>query len=40
VAWFEYTLKGNATARSAYVGSPPELNTNSAWANQAEKNLP
>jgi hypothetical protein len=40
VAWFEYTLKGNTTARSAYVGSPPEINTNSAWANQAEKNLP
>ena len=40
VAWFEYTLRGNATARASFVGSPPELNTNSAWANQAEKNLP
>jgi hypothetical protein len=40
LAWFEYTLRGNATARSAFVGSPPELNTNSAWSNQATKNLP
>jgi hypothetical protein len=40
VAWFKYTLEGDTTARAAFVGSPPELNTNSAWSNQAEKNLP
>jgi hypothetical protein len=39
-AWFMYTLRGDTTARAAFVGSPPELNTNSSWANQAEKNLP
>lgn len=39
-AWFMYTLQGNTTARSAYVGSPPEINTNTNWQNQAEKNLP
>jgi hypothetical protein len=39
-AWFKYTLEGDTTARAAFVGSPPELNTNSAWSNQAEKNLP
>ena len=40
LAWFQYTLRGDTTARASYVGSPPEINTNSAWANQAEKNLP
>jgi hypothetical protein len=40
LAWFQYTLRSDATARTAFVGSPPELNTNAAWANQAEKNLP
>lgn len=39
-AWLLYTLQGNATARGAYVGSPPEINTNTNWQNQAEKNLP
>lgn len=40
VAWFKYTLEGDTYARGAFVGSPPELNANSAWQNQAEKNLP
>jgi hypothetical protein len=39
-AWFMYTLRGDATARTAFAGSSPELPTNSAWANQATKNLP
>jgi pimeloyl-ACP methyl ester carboxylesterase len=39
-AWLLYTLKGDTTARAAFVGSPPELNTNTNWSNQAEKNLP
>ena len=39
-AWLMYTLQGNTTARSAFVGSPPEINTNTNWQNQAEKNLP
>lgn len=39
-AWLLYTLQGNTTARGAFVGSPPEINTNTSWANQAEKNLP
>ena len=39
-AWFMYTLQGNTTARAAYVGSPPEINTNTNWSNQAQKNLP
>ena len=39
-AWLLYTLQGNTTARGAYVGSPPEINTNTNWQNQAEKNLP
>jgi hypothetical protein len=40
VAWMKYTLEGDAYARGAFVGSPPEINGNSAWQNQAEKNLP
>ena len=40
VAWFDYTLRGDTYARGAFVGSPPEINTNTAWSNQAEKNLP
>jgi hypothetical protein len=39
-AWLRYQLDGDATARAAFVGSPPEMNTNSAWAWQAQKNLP
>ncbi len=39
-AWFRYTLQGDTTARQAFVGSPPELNGNTAWTNAAEKNLP
>jgi len=39
-AWLLYTLNGNTTARGAFVGSPPEINTNTNWQNQAEKNLP
>ena len=39
VAWFDYTLRGDTYARGAFVGSPPEINTNTAWSNQAEKNL-
>lgn len=39
-AWLMYTLRGDNTARGAFVGSPPEINTNTAWQNQAEKFLP
>jgi pimeloyl-ACP methyl ester carboxylesterase len=39
-AWLRYTLQGDTNARGAFVGNPPELNTNTNWANQAEKNLP
>jgi hypothetical protein len=39
-AWMMYQLQGDAYARGAFVGAPPELNTNTAWQNQAEKNLP
>jgi hypothetical protein len=39
-AWFLYTLSGNTTARGVFAGSTPELPTNTAWANQALKNLP
>lgn len=39
-AWMMYTLQGDAVARGAFVGSPPELNTNTAWQHQAEKGLP
>lgn len=39
-AWFEYTLEDDQFARRAFVGSPPQINTNPAWANQAAKNLP
>jgi pimeloyl-ACP methyl ester carboxylesterase len=40
VAWFKYTLEGDTYARGAFVGSPPEINGNTNWQNQAEKNLP
>jgi hypothetical protein len=39
-AWLLYTLDGNTNARGAFVGSPPEINSNTNWQNQAEKNLP
>jgi hypothetical protein len=35
-----YVLRNDSTARGAFVGSPPEINTNTSWSNQAEKNLP
>jgi pimeloyl-ACP methyl ester carboxylesterase len=40
VAWFKYTLEGDSFARSAFVGSPPEINENGSWQDQAQKNLP
>jgi hypothetical protein len=39
-AWLLYQLKGDALARGAFVGSPPEINANTGWQNQAEKQLP
>jgi len=39
-AWMMYTLRNDTTARGAFVGSPAEINTNTLWQNQAEKNLP
>jgi hypothetical protein len=39
-AWMMYTLRGDTYARGAFVGSPPEINGNTAWTNAAEKNLP
>jgi pimeloyl-ACP methyl ester carboxylesterase len=40
-AWLMYVLRGDSIARGAFVGAPPEINTNTAsWSNQAEKNLP
>jgi pimeloyl-ACP methyl ester carboxylesterase len=39
-AWLMYTLRGDSTARGAFVGTTPEINTNTSWSNQAEKNLP
>ena len=38
-AWFRYTLRGDTLARQAFVGSPAEITTNSAWTNQALKGL-
>jgi predicted dienelactone hydrolase len=40
VAWFKYTLDGDAEARGAFAGATPELNTNADWENQGEKELP
>jgi hypothetical protein len=37
-AWARYTLAGDQTARGAFVGNPPEINTNTNWQNQAQKN--
>jgi pimeloyl-ACP methyl ester carboxylesterase len=39
-AWMRYQLAGDTTARGAFVGSPPELTTNTAWSNAATKSLP
>jgi hypothetical protein len=39
-AWMMYTLRNDTIARGAFVGSPAEINTNTSWRNQAEKNLP
>ncbi|MER6948160.1 alpha/beta hydrolase [Nonomuraea sp. NPDC000554] len=39
-AWFMYTLQGDTYAKGAFVGSPPEINTNASWKNAAQKNLP
>ncbi|MEV3986960.1 MULTISPECIES: alpha/beta hydrolase [unclassified Nonomuraea] len=38
-AWLMYTLQDNPEARTAFVGSPPELDTNTAWERSAQKNL-
>lgn len=37
-AWLMYQLRGDATARQVFVGTP-ELLTNTNWQNQAVKNL-
>jgi hypothetical protein len=39
-AWLKYTLERDATARAAFVGNPPEMNADTNYLNQAEKNLP
>jgi pimeloyl-ACP methyl ester carboxylesterase len=39
-AWMMYALRNDTIARGAFVASPPEINTNTLWQNQAEKNLP
>jgi hypothetical protein len=39
-AWMMYTLRNDAYARGAFVGTSPEINGNTAWQNTAEKNLP
>jgi hypothetical protein len=39
-AWLMYVLRNDSAARGAFVGAPPEINTNASWSNQAEKNLP
>jgi pimeloyl-ACP methyl ester carboxylesterase len=39
-AWLMYTLQGDSTARGAFVGSPPEIDTNTSWENAAQKSLP
>jgi dienelactone hydrolase len=40
VAWFKYTLEGDQFARRAFVGSPAEISTDSAFTNWQAKNLP
>lgn len=39
-AWLMYQLQDDQYARAAFVGGPPEANTNTHWSCQAEKNLP
>lgn len=39
-AWLDYTLQGDELARTALVGSPPEIEANPGWAWQMLKNLP
>lgn len=39
-AWLMYQLQGDAYARGAFAGTSPEINTNSGWQNQTQKNLP
>lgn len=39
-AWLMYQLQSDQLARSAFVGDPPEANTNPNWSWQAEKHLP
>lgn len=38
-AWLRYRLQADAQARGAFAGSTAELPTNTAWQNQALKNL-
>jgi hypothetical protein len=38
-AWLRYKLEDDQSARAAFVGSSPELNTNPGWAWQMQKNL-
>jgi hypothetical protein len=38
-AWMMYQLQGDQYARGAFVGDPPEANSNISWSWQAEKNL-
>lgn len=38
-AWLMYRLRNDALARGAFVGSPAELLTNTAWQSQAVKGL-
>jgi hypothetical protein len=39
-AWLLYTLADVDEARSAFVGNPPEIETNDRWINWSGKNLP
>jgi hypothetical protein len=38
-AWMMYQLQGDQYARGAFVGDPPEANTNTNWSWQFEKSL-
>ncbi|MFI6323001.1 alpha/beta hydrolase [Nonomuraea sp. NPDC050556] len=38
-AWLMYQLRGDALARGAFVGSPPQLLADTAWQDQATKGL-
>ncbi|GAA4092492.1 alpha/beta hydrolase [Nonomuraea soli] len=38
-AWLRYRLMADTQARGAFAGTAPELPTNTAWQNQALKNL-